>query len=129
MYRGFGHSLVGQPSLVLVFLPVCQHENVTELSSAAFRGHYQPVKELLNVSDAGIKVSNAASEIPHTTRKAIQLRLYAIEAAFDRCQSLLCQGVFIFIIRLLRRQAANQMMPLRVLPGTSHQLGDALRIA
>jgi hypothetical protein len=40
---------------------------VAELSSAAFKSSYQPVKELLDVSDAGIKISNMASEIPYAT--------------------------------------------------------------
>jgi hypothetical protein len=44
---------------------------VTELSSAAFRPRvsYQPLKELLNVSDAGIEISKVASEISHATSK------------------------------------------------------------
>jgi hypothetical protein len=50
---------------------------------------HQPLKELLNVSHAGIKVSHAISKISHATSKVIQLRLHAIEAAFDRCESLL----------------------------------------
>jgi hypothetical protein len=48
---------------------------VTELSRATFRGSYQPVKELLNVSDPSIKVSNeishTTSDIPHATTKVI----------------------------------------------------------
>jgi hypothetical protein len=43
------------------------------------------VKELLNVSNAGIEVPN---EISDATSKVIQLLLHAIEAAFDRCESL-----------------------------------------
>lgn len=50
---------------------------MTELSNAAFRSSYQPKKELLNISDAGINVSN-------TTGKVVQLCLHAIEATFDR---------------------------------------------
>jgi hypothetical protein len=57
------------------------------------------------------------------------LGLHAIEAAFDQSQSLLCRGEFIFVVRLLRREAAYEMMLLGVLPGTSHQVGDALCIA
>jgi hypothetical protein len=41
---------------------------VTKLSSAAFRSSYQPVKELLNVSDAGIKIS---SKVSHATSEVI----------------------------------------------------------
>jgi hypothetical protein len=44
---------------------------VMKLSSVAFRGPYQPLKELLNVSDAGIKVSDVASKISHPTGKVI----------------------------------------------------------
>lgn len=51
---------------------------ITGLSSAAFRGSYQSMKELLNVSDTSIEVSKVASEIydatskiSHATRKAI----------------------------------------------------------
>jgi hypothetical protein len=118
---------------------------VKELSRfcrSGLRGSCQPVKEPLNVSDAGIKVSNVASKVPlqfshaaskvpleisHATGKVIQLRLHPIEAGFDRCQSLLCRRGFIYII--LRSQAAYEMMLLCVLPRTSHQVGDALRIA
>jgi hypothetical protein len=59
------------------------------------------------------------------------LGLHAIEAAFHRRQSLLCRKAFIFVIVivLLRCQAANQMVILCVLPGTSHQVRDAFCIA
>ncbi len=39
------------------------------------------------------------------------MRLHAIEATFDQCESLLCRVGF--FIRLVRRQAANKMMLLR----------------
>jgi hypothetical protein len=97
-----------------------------ELWSAAFGSSYQPVKELLNGSNAGTKVSNVsskifqvASEISHATGLVIKLGLHAIEAAFDRCQSTFSRGVFIFIVRLLWCQAAYEVMLLCVLPRTS----------
>ena len=62
-----------------------------KLSCAAFSYPYQPLKELLNVSDA--------------TSKVIQLCLHAIEAAFNRSESLLSRGGF--TISLFWRQAAN----------------------
>jgi hypothetical protein len=93
-----------------------------ELSSAAFRSSYQLLKELLNVSHAGIKVSHAISKISHATSKAIQLRLHAIEAVFNRSESLLSRGGF--TISLLWCQAANKMMFFCVLPGTSYEIRD-----
>jgi hypothetical protein len=38
---------------------------VQELGRGSFGGSYQPEKEMLDVSDAGIEVPNMASKIPH----------------------------------------------------------------
>jgi len=81
---------------------------VMKLSRAAFSYPYQPMKELLDVSDASIKV--------------IQLRLHSIEAAFYRIESLLSRGGF--AISLLWCQAANEMMFFCVPPGASYEIRD-----
>ena len=83
---------------------------------------HQPLKELLNVSHAGIEVSHAIRKIPHVTSKVIQLRLHAIEAAFNRSEPLLSRGGF--AISLLWCQAANEVMPFCVLLGTSYEIRD-----
>lgn len=80
------------------------------------------MKELLNVSHANINVSHAISKISHATSKVIQLRLHAIEAAFNRSESLLSRGGF--TISLLWCQAANEMMFFCVRPGTSYEIRD-----
>jgi hypothetical protein len=64
-----------------------------------------------------MKVSEAASEISDTTRNVI-------EAAFYQCQSLLCRESF--VVFLLWFQTTNEMVPFRVLPVTSFEVGNAL---
>jgi len=93
-----------------------------KLKSAAFGGSYQPMKELLDVSDASMKVSHTISEISHATSKIIQLCLHAIEVAFNRSESPLSRGGIGIV--LLRCQATNEMMIFCVLLGTSHEVSD-----
>ena len=80
------------------------------------------MKELLDVSKATINVFHAIGKISHATSKVVQLRLHAIEAAFDRSESLLSRGRF--TISLLWCQAAYEMVLFRVLFGTSFEIKD-----
>jgi hypothetical protein len=63
-----------------------------------------------------MKVSDVVSEISDATRKVI-------DAAFHQCQSLLCRESFVVLLGL---HTTNEMVPFRVLPGTSFEVGNAL---
>jgi hypothetical protein len=71
-------------------------------------------------------ISNAASEVLDATAEFIEPRLHGIEAAFDRHESLFCLGRSNVV--LLRRQAANEVVLLGMLPGAAREVGNVLWI-
>lgn len=75
------------------------------------------MKELFDVSDATCDVVDATAQF-------VEPRLHAVEAAFDRLESLFCLGRG--IVGLLRREAADEVVLLGVLPGATREVGNAV---